>query len=288
LLLFEMTNDYHIILPLMFAVFVSLVVAQRLQPESVYALGLARKGVRLRHGRDVDVLEGLTVSEVMQPDPPVVVDTDPLAHAVDVLTATRRHGLPVLNGAGDLVGIITVQDVDRALEEAGAAELQVGAVCSRDLLVAYPDESVGTALRRMSVRDVGRLPVVARAAPRRLVGLLRRNDLVRAYDVALTRRATRRHSVHHIELGSRVPVGVMVEAFEVADGAACAHLAVAAVPWPRDCVLVSLRRGRETLIPHGDTLLHPGDQLVVAGSSDSLALVRALCLPPIATETIGE
>ncbi|HEY3340878.1 MAG TPA: chloride channel protein, partial [Anaerolineae bacterium] len=65
ILLFEMTNDYRIILPVMFAVVVSLVVSQRLQHDSVYTLALARKGVRLQRGRDVDVLEGITVSEVM-------------------------------------------------------------------------------------------------------------------------------------------------------------------------------------------------------------------------------
>jgi CIC family chloride channel protein len=281
LLLFEMTHDYRIILPLMFAVFVSLIVSQRLQPESVYALGLARKGTRLRHGRDVDVLEALPVSEIMQPNPPTVQDTDPLSQAVATLTATRRHGLPVLNAAGELVGIITLQDVDRALEGAAgdASALVVGEVCSRDLLVAYADESVSAALRRMSVRDIGRLPVVARDQPRRLLGLLRRNEIVRAYDSALARRTAQRHNLHRVQLDSRVPPGVQVEAFEVAVSGACAQKAVTQVPWPRDCVLVSLRRGSETIIPRGDTVLHAGDQLVVAGSGASLARVRVLCQP---------
>lgn len=281
LLLFEMTNDYRIILPLMFAVFVSLIVSQRLQPDSVYGLGPARKGLRLRHGRDVDVLEALPVSEVMQPDPPVVREAEPLSRAVEVLTATRRQGLPVLSAAGELVGILTVQDIDRALEGGAAQGLAVGAVCSLDLLVAYPDESVGAALRRMSARDIGRLPVVARDQPRRLLGLLRRNEVVRAYDTALTRRAAQRHSVHGVRLSSRVPAGIQVESFMVAAGGACAQSAVAGVAWPRDCVLVSVRRGAETIIPHGDTILRAGDQLVVAGSADSLARVHALCRPPV-------
>jgi CIC family chloride channel protein len=148
------------------------------------------------------------------------------------------------------------------------------------LLVAYPDESVGAALRRMSARDIGRLPIVARAEPRRLLGLLRRNEVVRAYDAALVRRAVQRHGAHHVHLDSRVPPGVQVAAFEVKLGGACAQRAVAAVPWPRDCVLVSLRRGRETLIPRGDTVLQAGDQLVVAGSSASLAHVSRLCERP--------
>lgn len=80
-----------------------------------------------------------------------------------------------------LVGIITVQDVDRALAEPNVAEVTVGEVCSRDLLVAFPDETVSATLQRMSARDIGRMPVVSRRDPRQLVGLLRRNEMVRAY-----------------------------------------------------------------------------------------------------------
>ena len=67
LLLFEMTNDYRIILPLMLAVGAGTYLSERLQRDSVYLLGLARKGIRLQRGRDVEVLDGLAVSEVMQP-----------------------------------------------------------------------------------------------------------------------------------------------------------------------------------------------------------------------------
>ena len=79
LLLFEMTHDYRIILPLMFSVVISLLIAQRLQRDSVYTLGLARKGIRLERGRDVDVLETVTVAEVMQPAPFMLYEGDNLA-----------------------------------------------------------------------------------------------------------------------------------------------------------------------------------------------------------------
>ncbi|MFN8457827.1 MAG: chloride channel protein, partial [Anaerolineae bacterium] len=85
LLLFEMTNDYHIILPLMFAVVVSLLFSQRLQRDSVYTLGLARKGVRIERGRDVEVLDALRVDEVMQTNFTTLLATDTLQTAADTL-----------------------------------------------------------------------------------------------------------------------------------------------------------------------------------------------------------
>ena len=108
ILLFEMTNDYRIILPLMFAVVVSLLISQRLQHDSVYAHGLARKGIRLQRGRDVEVLDTLTVSEVMQTGTDTLSESEPLSVATEVFARTHHHGLPVVNMSGELVGILTV------------------------------------------------------------------------------------------------------------------------------------------------------------------------------------
>jgi CIC family chloride channel protein len=267
----------------MFAVMVSLVVSQLLEKHSVYGLGLARKGVRLERGRDVRVLEGITVGEVMQPDATGLRETDTLADAAETLFQTRRHGLPVLNAADELVGILTLQDLDRAHSDGGADGRVVGDLATRELVLAYPDETMDQALRRMSVRDLGRMPVVARDNPRRLLGMLRRNDIVRAYDMAVTRRVTRRHQAQQIQLGSYSEVAVTELHIEA--GASCAGKPVSAVAWPSDSILVTLRRGGHISIPHGDTVLQPGDVLVVAAEGLAQAQVRALCQAPKAVKT---
>ena len=275
ILLFEMTNDYRIILPLMAAVMVSLVMSQLLEKYSVYGLGLARKGVHLARGRDVRVLEGITVGEVMQPSTASLRETETLAAAAETLLATRRHGLPVVNAVDELVGILTLQDLDRAHSDGRPDTQVVGDVATRALELAYPDETMDQALLRMSVRDLGRMPVVARDNPRHLLGMLRRTDIVRAYDMALTRRVTRRHQAHQIELGSYAEVAV--SELTIARGAPCAGQMVSAVHWPHDSILVTVRRGGQVRIPHGDTLLQPGDVLVVAAEGEAQEQVRALC-----------
>jgi len=275
LLLFEMTNDYRIILPLMFAVMVSLVVSQLLEKHSVYGLGLARKGVHLARGRDVRVLEGISVGEVMQPASLRLRETDTLDAAAETFFHSRHHGLPVLNAADELVGILTLQDLDKAHTDGQPDTQLVGDVATRELVLAYPDETMDQALRRMSVRDLGRLPVVARDQPRQLLGMLRRTDIVRAYDLALTRRVTRRHQAHQIQLGSYAEVAI--SELRIEPGAPCAGQPVSAVAWPAESLLVTLRRGGHVSIPHGDTILEAGDVLVVAAEGNALAQVRALC-----------
>ena len=85
ILLFEMTNDYRIILPLMFAVAVSLLISQSIQKDSVYALGLARHGIRLDRGRDVEAMGAVTVGEAMHTGQEVLPESASLEAAAEVL-----------------------------------------------------------------------------------------------------------------------------------------------------------------------------------------------------------
>ena len=274
ILLFEMTNDYRIILPVMFAVVVSQFIAQRLQRDSVYTLALARKGVRLQRGRDIDVLEGITVSDVMPQESDTLSAGQPLSSAIDWLVRTRHHGAPVIDENGRLVGILTLQDIEE-IDPQKVESMTVNDVCTHDVLTIFPDESIGEALRRMSPRDIGRLPVVARDDPQRLVGVMRRSDLVRAYDVALTKRASTRHRANEVRLGAYS--GATVIDLTIRPGAACAGKPISEVRWPKDTVIATLRRGRRIIIPHGDTHLEAGDVLVIVTGSDTREALGQLC-----------
>ncbi|GAX61523.1 Chloride channel protein EriC [Candidatus Scalindua japonica] len=188
ILLFEMVHDYRIILPLMFAVNASLFLSWHLQKDSVYTLGLTRRGIRLKQGRDIDILDTITVGEVMVTDVVPLQESDSLETTIDLFIRTRNSGLPVVNNTDELIGILTAQDIDRASNEENKAVSTVGEFCTRDLLLAYPDETIAEALQRIEIRNIGQLPVVSRNNPNRLVGLLRDTDIGRAYDLALTRR----------------------------------------------------------------------------------------------------
>jgi CIC family chloride channel protein len=272
LLLFEMTHDYRIILPLMFSVIISLLISRHIASDSVYMLGLARKGIRIERGRDVEVLERITVGEVMTESPPVLHEDMTVKEAIEFLTKNRIHGVPVVSTTGELVGVATRHDVgdsDRDENE------RVGDFCARDLFVTYPDETIGAALERMSVRDIGRMPVVSHENPKILVGLLRRSDAIRAYDLALKKRALLRHRAHQVRLGTFS--GVDVQEIVIQSGAACDGQAVQDVAWPRDCVIASVRRGIKLFIPRGETILKAGDVLVFVAEGDARQTVETLC-----------
>jgi CIC family chloride channel protein len=275
ILLFEMTNDYHIILPAMFAVIVSLVLSQRIVRDSVYTLGLARRGIRLERGRDVEVLETVTVGEVMQPTPCTLRDTDTLADASEYFMESHHHGAPVVNAQDELVGIFTLQDLD-ATQASDWPNHTVGEMCTHRLLVTFPDETIGSALRRMGQRDIGRMPVVPRDNPRKLIGLLRRVDLVRAYDAALTRRAAKRHRVDQSRLDAMTPEKVKIVDVLIEPGSLASGKQVKNLSWPPDSIVASISRGQHVIIPRGDTMILPGDTLTIVTEDPSIEEVKAL------------
>lgn len=109
LIVFEMTDDYQLIVPLMASVVLSLIVAERLHRESIYTLKLTRRGIHLRRGRDVDVMEAVRVDEVMVRQPVTVSADLPVTLLAGEFLRTGRHGFPVLNDEGGLFGIVSLE-----------------------------------------------------------------------------------------------------------------------------------------------------------------------------------
>jgi CIC family chloride channel protein len=105
LILFELTGDYRIILPLMLTVVIATMLAQKmLDGESIYTLKLTRRGVRLRRGRDEDILQGVTVGEAMSDDFETVSADTTITELAELFTRTHHHGLSVLDSPREALG----------------------------------------------------------------------------------------------------------------------------------------------------------------------------------------
>ncbi len=267
LILFELTGDYRIILPLMLTVVVTTILAQKLlKGESIYTLKLTRRGVHLQRGRDVDILQGVLVNEVMSNEFNIVSKDDSLADFSALLNRTHRHAAVILDDAGKLSGIVTLSDLENAIADQmdlEATTVQEVAVRRPRMMVAYPDESIGTALNRMSPRGLGRLPVVSREDPSRLLGLIRREDIIRSYHLALTRRAEISQRAKQMKLEKEDDleiVNLLVDGDAAIVGQAVQEFAA---NLPKDSLLISIKKGDRTIIPHGNTLLDAGDYISI-------------------------
>lgn len=179
-ILFELTRDYGIILPLMLCVVVSTVVSQMLSKESIYTKKMRRKGVERFDAQRLDALESVIVSDVMTRDFKNVPADLPLEELEGRFKEAGQRGLLVVDANGELEGIVTVSDLESALRE-GADVSTAGEIASRSILTAYPDQTLRSALMQLGADEVGRIPVVERENERKIAGVLRRHDIIGAY-----------------------------------------------------------------------------------------------------------
>lgn len=183
-MLFEMTRDYRIILPLMLASVVAAGLSRLISPESIYTLKLARKGIRLRRGKEIATLQSLKASDVMTATVDTVHEGDTIAHVVALMQKTHHTGLPVLDAGERLVGIITLSDIRRS-PQSGRLERRVAAVMTHPVVAVPPEADLYQVLQIMISRDIGRVPVVNVRGNDELLGVITRSDILNAYNARL-------------------------------------------------------------------------------------------------------
>ena len=276
LIVFEMTGDYRIILPLMLATVISTFISRVISKDSIYTLKLSRRGIHLREGQDVDVMQGVTVGEAMSPNAEVV----PLDMSLNDLAAqfahTHHHGYPVVDAAGELAGVVSISDLERSMSYGPLEGKTVANIATTEgILVATPEEPMWKALRRLGTRDVSRLPVVEAEGSRHLVGVVRRRDIVRAYNHAIVKRAHHQHRAEVLKLGKLD--GAEFTQLTIPRSSPVVGRRLSEVDLPDDCLIVSVRRGRRLHIAHGYTVLQANDRVTVfAGNECLLEVSRRL------------
>jgi chloride channel protein, CIC family len=234
-------------------------VASHLESESIYTMKLSRRGTHLEHGRDVDVMQSVRVSEVMITDIASVPVSMKLSDLTRHFQTYKRHAFPVVDQDEDLYGVVSLQDLERSLQSEKNNNVTAGDIATRSLSTVYPDEPMGIALKRMGPRDLSSLPVVDRNDPHKLLGVIRRRNIVRAYNLGTVRRQEIQHKM--AQMRHNHGVGARFVELKVAQDASAltASLAKLALPW--NCVIVSIRRGDQVIIPHGNTILSLGDKV---------------------------
>ena len=282
IILFELTGDYRIILPLMLTVVITTIVSQQLlKGESIYTLKLSRRGVHLSRGRDVDILEGVLVKEVMSHDFNVISMNDTLRNLSILLNQTSSHGVVVLDEAGKLFGVVTVSDLRNVISSNfDLDETRVKDVATKrtDLLITYSDETIGQALYRMGSRGLGRLPVISREDPDHVLGLVRRQNIIRAYHLALTRRSEITNKMKQLELDTEDHFEVIHLLVNEDSAIAGKKVSEIARLLPEDSLLISIKQDGRGVIPHGSTLISPNDYLTIIVNEDDVENLKEIII----------
>lgn len=186
LIIFELTGDYRIVLPLMFAIVVATALANALTRDTIYTLKLRRRGI------DIDapaatLMAQISVAAAMGEPPRALRTEQPLHDVLERFAGERADELPVADGGGALLGVVTAADVEEAIAGSRAAPL-AGALM-RNAPELRVDQSLDDAVRALAGAGLESLPVLD-ANGEELVGWLTHRRLLRAYHQRLEERAT--------------------------------------------------------------------------------------------------
>ncbi|MBK1826916.1 chloride channel protein [Haloferula rosea] len=185
IIIFEMTGNYSLILPLMAGNMLAWQIAKKLQPVSIYNALLLQDGVTLRRlpaYRGAQDYRKLPVQSIMSHDTFALDPKESLHSALKRISVShkRYHAYPVVADDGRLAGVVTRHE----LEENGGDQLVEEMLEGQQLLSVTPDTSIRDAANRMIARDFQQVPVVSANDPRRMLGWLTLNDIARQQNAA--------------------------------------------------------------------------------------------------------
>jgi CIC family chloride channel protein len=190
LILFEMTGDYKIILPLMLSCIIAAIAAGQLLRDSIYTLKLARRGIDIKEGKEVNVLKSMFVKDVMNPNVETIAEALPLGQIANVISKSKFNSFPVLNAQNQLIGILSFNDYNEAIFDEDLKDLVVARdLATTNLVTISMDDNLWTALEKISAKDFAVLPVVSAQDPNKLEGVVSRRDIIGAYNKAVLKKS---------------------------------------------------------------------------------------------------
>jgi CIC family chloride channel protein len=185
-LLFEITDSYEVIIPIMLTCVIGTSIARWLKKDSLETAELTRIGINLEAGKERNIMKALSVGDVMSHRVETVPENMTLGKFAEFIQQTHHTNFPLVNELGELTGIISVQDFMGVVFEKELMDLVViKELATKDVITVHPEEDLDTAMRKIGYRNIEQLPVVDRETHRKLYGIVSRRDMISAYNRAL-------------------------------------------------------------------------------------------------------
>ena len=182
LIIFEVTADYKIILPLMLGTVTSTLVSRWLKKDSIYTMKISLFSNRIADGRNQDILQTHHIQSIVNENAPAILDKTNFDQILSTLMSSRYNSFPVVDSQNKVIGVIAMRDLRPVLFDRELAPLLLATdVMSENIFVAQADESLGSALDKMEISDAEILPVVDSTENMIYKGVISREDIIKQY-----------------------------------------------------------------------------------------------------------
>jgi chloride channel protein, CIC family len=183
-MIFEITRDYAVIVPLMISNLVSFFISSRLQRQPIYEVLARQDGIHLPSAEARQQEGQLQVTQAMRPATEILTAQMTVTEALEKTESSQFRSWPVSDERG-VVGMVSRSNLQHALAEGATTRPLSGLVDSRDFPHVHLDHSLHFALERMGAAQLDTLPVVSRADVHKLEGIVTLRDVLDSYGVGL-------------------------------------------------------------------------------------------------------
>ncbi|MEJ2637790.1 MAG: CBS domain-containing protein [Calditrichia bacterium] len=288
LIIFELTNDYKIILPLMISSIIATLLTTKLKKESIYTLKLIRRGVDLFLGREINILRSLKVSEVMIENPVIIPPEFSFKALLELVVNSPHSQFFVVDHDNRFVGAVSLQEVRQALlDQDYLTDLLIALdLVNPDIPLLLPQDNLDSVMKLFGGYDMEQLPVVNSRETGQIIGIVNRKDVIDAYNHELVKRNLSQEISTSVKLLERMQKVDFIDDYIMTE-----------VPVPPSFVgksikqvnigarfgihVLMIKRKKENneykqIVPSADEMLHIGDLLVVMGKDKEIDLIRYL------------
>lgn len=288
IIVFELTNDYNIILPLMITCIISTILSSKLSRESIYTLKLLLRKINLKGGTEINVMKSLYVRDIYQPYFESIQETSNFIEVMNQVISKRDPYFIVLNEGGQFVGIISIHDVKSFMFE--GEELQnliiAGDIATKDIEVVTLEDNCQTALDKMSQTGFLGLPIVHSQNRLKVLGMVWQKDILDAYHKEIERKDMAATLVDKIQLSSRRQEVVFMEGYSISEipvppsfvGKSIKELNIRAT-YGVDVLSIKQTKNKSVAVkafPDPTYVLKAEDVLIAAGLINKLNLMKTL------------
>lgn len=189
LIIFEMTNDYKIILPLMIATTISSLVSKYLQNESIYTLKLVKKGINVHQGKEINILKSMKVSDVMRNSIEIIKPSTKIKDLIEKFISSQHNYFYVIDEKGRITEKISQSELSAiAPDYETLKDFVVAAdIASPNLITVFDDTTLDVVMKEFAKENIGEIPVISRKS-NKILGTVWRVDVIAAYNKEIIKR----------------------------------------------------------------------------------------------------